>query len=657
MVKRTDGGDTVTIQGLGGASDEMDVEYQQHPRTETDFASSNGAYDSSFSGIINEKSSPEVNRLDESLMKVEKMESIAGVVKDVEGEIQGHMTEPAALAGNAYSLSSTTTMTMDTLAKPENSSGQHSIQPNSTFMESMNDAGDHRVVLQNGVARSQSTTTSTSVQSKKPVLTGFRTKKVEKSPMLNLSASPSMGLTTDGGANSPMDSNTSSSATNNSVLGNQNQSFRTSSNTSPIIRPLNMITGSQGMTRPISVAGAAGNLKQTNQQIHRPQNNTTDRGHNMIRELKVEDALQYLDQVKLEFGDNPTVYNTFLEIMKQFKSQELDTPGVIKKVSTLFRGYNKLILGFNTFLPDGYKIELKDLENLSGRPDSLLHPDVPSRNQKGNPSGGTFANRRPPNWPPLDYETTANKQNGPSTLISHDSHTVPGRQSNIDSNPPVPPMQVRPLSIGQQQRSEMVSPMTGNRQGHTMLPTDSKHMVSTNSLGRTFNPVTIPPGPQQNRSVISSAQQVQQPPVEFDAAIAYVTTIKQRFAKDPRTYQAFLEILHTYQQEQRGIREVLEQVSALFSEHPDLLREFAHFLPEAVQEQAREKLQRAAAEAEARIPKTVKSKGNNSSKGPLPPPPSEANLSSQGMVLPEHVNHTTKQTFKVKIDIFDIRDV
>ncbi|GMH53925.1 hypothetical protein TrRE_jg1732, partial [Triparma retinervis] len=75
------------------------------------------------------------------------------------------------------------------------------------------------------------------------------------------------------------------------------------------------------------------------------------------RELKVEDALLYLDQVKHEFGDRPRIYNEFLEIMKNFKAQTIDTPGVITRVSNLFRGYNNLILGFNTFLPDGYKIE------------------------------------------------------------------------------------------------------------------------------------------------------------------------------------------------------------------------------------------------------------------------------------------------------------
>jgi paired amphipathic helix protein Sin3a len=31
----------------------------------------------------------------------------------------------------------------------------------------------------------------------------------------------------------------------------------------------------------------------------------------------------------------------------------ITTPGVIEQVKRLFRGHNKLILGFNTFLPEG----------------------------------------------------------------------------------------------------------------------------------------------------------------------------------------------------------------------------------------------------------------------------------------------------------------
>ena len=79
-----------------------------------------------------------------------------------------------------------------------------------------------------------------------------------------------------------------------------------------------------------------------------------------MRELRVEDALLYLDQVKVEFGDRPHIYNEFLDIMKTFKTQQIDTPGVIRRVSNLFQGNRRLVLGFNTFLPEGYRIELPD---------------------------------------------------------------------------------------------------------------------------------------------------------------------------------------------------------------------------------------------------------------------------------------------------------
>ncbi|CAM9105712.1 unnamed protein product, partial [Ectocarpus fasciculatus] len=83
-------------------------------------------------------------------------------------------------------------------------------------------------------------------------------------------------------------------------------------------------------------------------------------------------------------------------------------------------------------------------------------------------------------------------------------------------------------------------------------------------------------------------------------AISYVTTIRNRFSNEPETYRQFLKILHTYQKEQKGIKEVLEQVSHLFADHPDLLMEFTYFLPDAVQDQAKERLHRAVREAEMR---------------------------------------------------------
>jgi len=77
----------------------------------------------------------------------------------------------------------------------------------------------------------------------------------------------------------------------------------------------------------------------------------------------LNDALSYLDQVKVRFSDQPDVYNKFLDIMKDFKSQAIDTPGVINRVSELFNGHPALIQGFNTFLPPGYRIECGTDEN------------------------------------------------------------------------------------------------------------------------------------------------------------------------------------------------------------------------------------------------------------------------------------------------------
>ena len=74
-------------------------------------------------------------------------------------------------------------------------------------------------------------------------------------------------------------------------------------------------------------------------------------------------ALQYLERVKSEFDHKPKVYNDFLDIMKCFKNKTIDTPGVIRLVATLLRGHTQLILQFNTFLPQGYKISEADLSD------------------------------------------------------------------------------------------------------------------------------------------------------------------------------------------------------------------------------------------------------------------------------------------------------
>lgn len=103
--------------------------------------------------------------------------------------------------------------------------------------------------------------------------------------------------------------------------------------------------------------------------------------------LTTNDALSYLKAVKDMFQDKKDKYDTFLALMKDFKAQRyfinyhsffffvynrkvclnllllvcrVNTDGVIASVKELFKGYDDLLLGFNTFLPKGYRITLPE---------------------------------------------------------------------------------------------------------------------------------------------------------------------------------------------------------------------------------------------------------------------------------------------------------
>ena len=59
--------------------------------------------------------------------------------------------------------------------------------------------------------------------------------------------------------------------------------------------------------------------------------------------------------------------------------------------------------------------------------------------------------------------------------------------------------------------------------------------------------------------------------------------------------------MHEYKEDKQSIESVLEEVAELFCGHPDLLKEFAYFLPEAVQAQASARLAQAANHSKRRI--------------------------------------------------------
>jgi paired amphipathic helix protein Sin3a len=318
-----------------------------------------------------------------------------------------------------------------------------------------------------------------------------------------------------------------------------------------------------------------------------------------MRELRVEDALLYLDDVKREFGGRPRVYNEFLAIMKNFKSQEVDTPGVIQRVSKLFRGNNHLILGFNKFLPDGYKISMEDLKKMDAqheREQELLRQQQAVVLEKAQQQQAEARIRLPQQRLAAEQQHQLQQNQG----LQQPPQQLPMLQAQIQDVPmrdvQEPPVQAlgQPMLLATDLQEQ-------HRQQQAKPPKQSKKSkVSKKQQQQQAQQQPVPPQ-QPPQQPTQQPPQMQHQAVEFDHAISYVTTIKRRFANDQSTYHSFLEILHTYQKEQRGIKEVLEQVAHLFQDHPDLLKEFTFFLPDAVQEQAKERLHRAAAESESRL--------------------------------------------------------
>ncbi|XP_053692753.1 paired amphipathic helix protein Sin3a isoform X2 [Sabethes cyaneus] len=342
-------------------------------------------------------------------------------------------------------------------------------------------------------------------------------------------------------------------------------------------------------------------------------------GQAQFQRLKVEDALSYLDQVKFRFGNQPQVYNDFLDIMKEFKSQSIDTPGVIKRVSNLFKGHPELIVGFNTFLPPGYKIEVQANDQGYAFQVSVSVPST---------SVGTAVAPQPS---PHEYSTIfqgcgqiVQTGNTAVNLMTYGSHTTgsahtttiqpAGTGAPVSQNSNVSSISTIPQSPQNFSRDRERT-ISGGSSGPTLPPSSSGSVTSV-----TADPSAMTGGQQQNLHRMISQQvishQPQQPPppepspvgnatnqqpnqpVEFNHAITYVNKIKHRFQTQPEKYKRFLEILHTYQKEQKIYKEgppgscnvgakqlteaeVYTQVAKLFDNQEDLLREFGQFLPDA----------------------------------------------------------------------------
>ncbi|KAI8389336.1 hypothetical protein BD560DRAFT_76804 [Blakeslea trispora] len=72
--------------------------------------------------------------------------------------------------------------------------------------------------------------------------------------------------------------------------------------------------------------------------------------------VEMKDAVGYLEQIKND--EPPQTYHQFLEIMTDFRSEKINTPQVLERVTALFKGKPWLIRNFLMFLPPGHVLNL-----------------------------------------------------------------------------------------------------------------------------------------------------------------------------------------------------------------------------------------------------------------------------------------------------------
>lgn len=85
----------------------------------------------------------------------------------------------------------------------------------------------------------------------------------------------------------------------------------------------------------------------------------------LIMGFVIDGAITFLDLVRNEFSDEPHMYNTFLNIMNDFKMRVINTTTVIALVSNLFHDHPLLMQGFSVFLPREYSLDLRDNQDIN----------------------------------------------------------------------------------------------------------------------------------------------------------------------------------------------------------------------------------------------------------------------------------------------------
>ncbi|KAH0651602.1 hypothetical protein KY285_032196 [Solanum tuberosum] len=240
-------------------------------------------------------------------------------------------------------------------------------------------------------------------------------------------------------------------------------------------------------------------------------------------------ALSYVREIKDTFVEQVEKYDMFLDVMKAFKA---------RRVRELFKGHPSLLLGFNAFMPNGYKIMFNDEDKASSK------------------------------------KTTNNEE----------EHNLVENIKKYFGNDHEYKSFVDIMMMYKKERKDI------NEVNHevAVLFNDHPHLLDEFSE---FLKDSVTPNPLSSLLVLNLLlpcsydiilnDEVKPPlkiSIHFEQVFSFVNTIKKHLVNN-HEHKSFLDIMTKSSKEHKDVNEVYHEVSVLLNDRPDLLEEFSEFLP------------------------------------------------------------------------------
>ncbi|CAB3408889.1 unnamed protein product [Caenorhabditis bovis] len=351
---------------------------------------------------------------------------------------------------------------------------------------------------------------------------------------------------------------------------------------------------------------------------------------------KVRNALSYLETVKAEFRHDNHTYEEFLRVMKDFRSQALDTPGVIQRVSALFHDHPELILNFNTFLPAGFQVTYIGnrlcIVNPKNEYEEVPPPDPPFMNGHAHAVNGNYPYVDPEPDPDANGEGEVEGEHEPE--VEHEGeqdvieeyedqpryeeeeededHQMIEDEENEEVEDEDEDEEVEEEEEGEEGDGEnQEDEGQYDENGDVIMDTDYDDMDSdicpdelfTEQFAEYFKDVfdddDVDDDDEEEDNDDENLNSSEKKLIHRSNALSFTYKIKKRFESNPKVYRDFLDILQFFIEtpdEPVGKRRpecklvaeagmevkkmfILEVARKLFAGHDDLLKEFERFIP------------------------------------------------------------------------------